>query len=138
MAGLKVKGLEATIAMIENTMERSNRNARRRMDAEKIKELSQSYAPVDEGDLEEAHHIVKERDDRNRKVIYIEVSGAGPNKSVDGYATRMHEGVYNLGPGSQAKDGGRGVVGRKYLQRALDEREPHLNEGLAEEVKKSL
>jgi hypothetical protein len=140
MAGLKLVGLESTIAMIRNDMERSNRNARRRMDreAEEIKKLSQSYAPVDEGDLEAAHHIIKERDDSNRKVIYIEVSGSGPNKSVDGYAERMHESVYNLGPKSLAKDGGSGKVGRKYLQRALEEREPHLNEGLAEEVKRSL
>lgn len=143
MAGLRLKGLEPTIAMIKNDMERASRAARRRMDveAEKIKELSVSYAPVDEGNLEDAHVIVKERDEHRRKVVYVGVDQSAPGtraNSVGDYADRMHESSYNLGPESLRKDAGRGVVGPKFLERALEERRPHLNEGLREEVKKAL
>jgi hypothetical protein len=49
------------------------------------------------------------------------------------YARKMHEGRYNLGPGSRAKQASAGVeVGRKYLDRAYDENRDAVDRQLAE------
>jgi len=139
--GLTIIGLDAVAAMIKNDSEKATQAARRRMHAEaqKIMDLSKKNAPIDEGNLEAAHHIIVERDERNRKTETIEVGGTVHGVDVDQYALIMHEAEYNLGPKSLAKQAGSGrPVGRKYLERAFNEREPHLNPAIKEEVDKSL
>jgi len=139
--GLKIIGLDAVAAMIKNDADKATQAARRRMrvEAQRIMELSQKNAPVDEGNLEAAHHIVTERDDRFRKTETVEVGGTVHGVDVDRYALVMHEAEYHLGPKSLAKQAGSGrMVGRKYLERAFKEREPFLNPAIKEEVDKSL
>jgi hypothetical protein len=74
--------------------------------------------------------VIKERGDRNRVQFSI-VAGAGTfmGKNTEEYVAFIHEGVYRLGPGSIAKQrGSKRVVGRKFLERALKEREPMLRD----------
>lgn len=89
--------------------------------AYEIMQKSISYSPVDEGHLEEAHHLVERSTRKGHPAYDVEVSG---NES-DLYAMWIHEGEYGLGPLSAAKAASSGLpVGRKYLERAFDEIRP--------------
>ncbi|SHE66268.1 hypothetical protein SAMN05444392_102276 [Seinonella peptonophila] len=77
-------------------------------------------APHDEGILEKSYDVTV-----SGSVIASAIVGfKATNRGFD-YALMMHEGDYNLGPGSLAKSGGIGMsganyaVGRKYLHRPL-------------------
>lgn len=112
-----------------------------RDEANKMADLAREYAPHDEGRLEEAIKVeeirgesTKGRFARKELVVYVDgdMQGSG-NMKVGEYAYLMHEGLgpygdytYNLGKGSAEKDGGRGIVGGKFLERAAEERKPSL------------
>lgn len=103
--------------------------------ADEILKRAKDYAPVDTHDLEKS--IKMDIDDRDslgrfkRKAFYIYVDEA--DDRVGEYAMTMHEelapygsGFYHLGKGSQEKDAGRGVVGGKFLERAVEEMSDHI------------
>lgn len=99
--------------------------------AEEIMKKSQSNAPVDTHNLEEAHHIDTSFTKADNVRFQIEVSGVGSGsdrpRDVADYAMEMHEhlapygsGEYNLGPDSIAKAAAGNDVGGKYLERAVE------------------
>jgi hypothetical protein len=89
--------------------------------ADDLVRASSGAAPHDKGVLEKSW---------NKKVSSspvrstAEVSFSVHNKGFN-YAIKMHEGSYNLGPGSRSKPGGQGMsgthysVGPKFLERPL-------------------
>jgi hypothetical protein len=98
--------------------------------ADDLVRASSGAAPHDKGVLEKSW---------NKKVSvgflrsFAEVSYSAHEKGFN-YAIMMHEGSYNLGPGSLAKPGGQGMsgthysVGPKFLERPLmGEREAYSN-----------
>lgn len=127
--GVKIEGVEKLLLNLRQIGEHAVKGVSDeiRRGAYEIRDLAREYAPVDEGNLEEALSIEINRDDINGRLqafVYIDVGHAARKSvtgDVGGYAMRMHEGFYKLGPKSRAKDGGRRRVGRKFLQRAADE-----------------
>lgn len=99
--------------------------------AEKIVERAREYAPIDKGNLERAIKKSTNKFGLNRRNtidIYVdETMSVGKGKTIRDYARYMHEGIpgiqggYKLGKKSLEKDAGRGIVGRKYLTRALND-----------------
>lgn len=98
-----------------------------------IRDLARDYAPIDEGDLEKA--IITQV---SGKTVFVGVDPRATDDrgaSVAGYGLLMHEyqaigvpgplpkssGLYGLGKKSVNKDGGRGRVGGKFLERAFSE-----------------
>ena len=98
-------------------------------EAATMRDLARSFAPHLHGHLE---HAIRWRTSRTKKgvEVYVDLNAAAEDdKTVGDYAIRMHEqlspfgsGRYRLGPVSRAKDGGRGVVGGKFLDRAITAR----------------
>lgn len=104
------------------------RRAMKRKGAE-IRELAKTFAPIDTGDLEKA--IFMRSKVLSGGGIHVEVNVRNLERD---YELHTHEGDYNLGPKSDAKDGGRGVVGRKYLERAFDEIQPSIHKEIEKEL----
>lgn len=133
--------------MLKNDYERSSHAALRalRRGARKMRDQAVDNAPVDLGTLEDAIKTEEERGYRGRVQIRLFVDESTPvpgrtNKTVASYAVRMHEGVYNLGPKSLQKQSAisGAVVGRKYLERAVDEHIDDTEKEIAEAVAKAL
>lgn len=137
---IEMEGVSELIAILEQTGEKAKRGvlAQMRKEAKEIQRLAREYAPIDEGNLEESitvEDVEEERDERGRftkksVAVFIDFLAAGSNGAlaVGEYAYVMHElllpygaGGYNLGKNSVAKDGGRGVVGGRFLERAVDD-----------------
>jgi hypothetical protein len=136
--GLKVEfdadSVIATIAGVGRDASREAFNALKEGGKE-IRDLAREYAPVDDGDLENA--IVSEPVARET-TVHVGIDPRATDelgRSVNGYGQMLHEmqtigggsvpagmGLYGLGPKSQAKDGGRNVVGGKFLERAYQEK----------------
>jgi hypothetical protein len=138
--GLSVDDLEVRIKQTGERVVKHGIDAMRD-EANKIADLAKEYAPHDEGRLEEAIKVEETKGERiggkfTRAELSVYVDGdmqGSGNMKVGEYAYLMHEGLgpygdytYNLGKGSREKDGGRGVVGGKFLERAADERRPSL------------
>lgn len=85
---------------------------------DKLLDESVKRAPIEEGFLEESH-------DKEVEKKMGEIAGhvfIPENSPASDYAVPMHEGEYNLGEYSTAKQAGQSeIVGRKYLERALNE-----------------
>lgn len=90
-----------------------------------LKQISQTVsgaakdrAPVDEGHLTaDIKGEMQEAGGQKAAVIYVP-----SNATTKDYAIPMHEGDYNLGPLSQAKQAKLGVrVGNKFITRAIDD-----------------
>lgn len=96
--------------------------------AKKIMESSQMMAPVDDGQLEEAHELAIIRLNKDEMEVEITVGGMVGDVDVDDYAWEQHEsltpaGDWKLGPNSRAKDAANPPghsVGGKFLERAVD------------------
>ncbi|WP_374335525.1 HK97 gp10 family phage protein [Methyloversatilis sp.] len=97
-----------------------------------IQKRAVEYAPVDEGDLENAIKYSAERTGRRGRVmVFIFIDEDMPTsdgKRVGSYARKMHEqlapygtGRYNLGPKSREKRDAGADVGGKFLERAINE-----------------
>lgn len=125
--------LEVTLSQLG---ERSNREILRVMrdEGEEIAKQARENAPVDEGFLEQAIEVVENRDGINgRTTVSVQVDPEAIDdrgESVYEYGVLVNEllapfgsGLWNLGPESRAKDGGRGVVGGKYIERAVISRQ---------------
>lgn len=74
-------------------------------------------APYREGDLEESINFKVGRG-------WVDI-GVGINTRAGKYARRMHEDIYNPGPGTRSK-GSR--AGRKYIERAIDENQEKIRD----------
>jgi hypothetical protein len=144
--GIHIEGIDELFTRLEQTGEKSQKGVFEKMKrrALKMQTLAKEYAPIDKGNLEDAIILEEEgggRDFRGafvRKSLILLVDGSHPTddgRTVGDYAYEMHEyltpyGDYKLGKKSKAKDGGRGVVGGKFLERAIDE----VSEGMMEEL----
>jgi hypothetical protein len=97
-------------------------NDQMQLEMKAVQKLAIAYAPVDEGNLENA---IKLSNENRRRTWTVYVDESMPDDTgrytVGDYAMWLHEGVYELGPKSQAKSGGGGKVGRKYLERAFQD-----------------
>ncbi|MDX5412909.1 MAG: HK97 gp10 family phage protein [Rhodobacterales bacterium] len=98
---------------LEKIAERSTRQLRRvhAEGSEKLAEVAAAMAPFKTGELEDSIMVIdtKERGNRIDRTVTVEAP----------HAIYMHEGFYNLGPGSQAKnDSSEHAVGRKFMERA--------------------
>ena len=100
---------------------RESKKEFRRM-AETILQTSRDGAPIDEGDLEKAHHIQTIRLSKDNIALELSVGGMVGDTDVSVYAMLMHEGDYNLGLRSQQKEAaGSTEVGPFFMDRAADE-----------------
>lgn len=137
----KVTGIAGVLLEMKRIGERTNKAALRqlRREAQTIAEISQEQAPVLEGNLEMSHQIVETIGDGRRVEIAIEVGGQVNGVDVNGYLDFIHEAVYRLGPKSLEKQGRvKRVVGRKFLERARDEREDKIAGAIEAEIQKVL
>jgi hypothetical protein len=130
---ITVSGVEELMLKLSQTGERAIRGVSDEIKdgAKDIQDLARLQAPVDEGNLEDAIKVEFERTGINRRVeAFVYVDGdqeADDGKVVGDYAPRMHEGTYNLGPRSKIKQSAAGViVGRKFLERAVDDLAPKI------------
>lgn len=112
--------------------------------AERIAEKAREYAPVDEHDLEKAIKVDRDYQGINRRLrlfVQVDPNAVKESRGVDvmTYALHVHE-FMNIGGGTRPegyrggnmlflgkksveKDGGRGIVGGKFLERAFAEHE---------------
>ncbi|WKZ86342.1 hypothetical protein N5B55_05150 [Ralstonia pickettii] len=137
--GIEVSGVERLRMVLEQAGERAVRGVFKQMvtEAEGVRDLARKFAPVDEGNLEQAIKVQVEgggRDERGRfarksVAVYIDMATPAENgRTVGDYAWEMHEhltpyGPLQLGKRSQAKqDGQSEMVGGKFLERAAVER----------------
>lgn len=137
--GLSWSGFSADdfIDELEASSAKTRRDAKvvLRAGAKEIMAASQQMCPVDEGNLEEAHHIEELRLSEDYMELEIDVSGFVGNRDVDEYAMIMHEAFYDLGPLSQLKNERNPPnrsVGRKYLERAGDQLEEKIGDQIAD------
>lgn len=87
--------------------------------AEKIKDTARAFAPVDEGRLEKAIHILPYQGNQFMLRIVIDVSGVVDGRDVSEYAAIVHEYPWSKrGPLTRVK-GPR--AGPKYMVRAVEE-----------------
>lgn len=106
-----------------------------REEAEKLAELARDYAPVDEGNLEEAIQTKFDYEGINgrlRASVFIKmgmVVDRETGKRISHYAMAMHEGLaphgsgaFKLGPLSRQKAAGGKDVGGKFMERAAAQR----------------
>lgn len=150
--GITVKGVESLVVRLNQTGERALRgvSAKIREGAKKIQYRAVEYAPVDEGDLESAIKVMTDRGGINSRLqatVYVDGDEEASNgKKVGDYALAVHEGVAPFGSGgwgrlgkrSKIKDGNRGVVGGKFLERAAEELAPEITKDLQEAIRKAL
>ncbi|MEG0062979.1 MAG: HK97 gp10 family phage protein [Pseudomonas sp.] len=143
--GLIVKGLKGVMARISRSEKRvmdGSLSALRAM-AELVATEARLNAPVDTGELENAISTIEDRT-RNSKGQFGQVTirvgvdtsklKLEDHKGYD-YSIPMHEGTYNLGPKSQAKQDAQGnIVGPKYLERALRDNEKKVKDSVAKAV----
>ncbi len=137
--GMTLEGADEAMALLYQTGQRVTRGVvgKMRSEAEAIQKLAQQYAPVDHGNLGEAIEIRTlggGRDELGRFMrksfeVFINMNASGHRgEPISQYAYEMHElllpygaGGFNLGKLSQQKDAGRGIVGGRFLERAVDE-----------------
>lgn len=87
---------------------------------DKLMEESIRRCPVDEAMLEASHEKSVKKTPIVKDIVGRVFIPA--NSPAADYAVYMHEWTYNLGPRSAEKQAGSSVtVGRKFLERALDE-----------------
>lgn len=127
---MKVTGVQAAVLRLRNIEKRVHENARKTMHraADRIVATAKKMAPVDEHNLEDA--IVKQvgyEGDRRRLAIDVVVLPSVNGVRVEDYAAYMHNGEYNLGEKSQAKQAGQNeVVGPGFIDRAADREQERL------------
>lgn len=120
-----------------------------RDEANKVCKIAKQMAPIEDGYLESAIKVSESRGTNNRIVFKVWVDGAtyAPQFTkkngekpifVGDYLAFIHEAVYNLGPLSRQKQAGSPYrVGRKFLERALIERQGKIQERMQDVVKRS-
>lgn len=116
-----VKTLQYKLRRLDDEVNRDLTNTFNK-GATEIRDLARKYAPRDLANLEEA--IKTEKSPSKKRIdVYVDTKLPVPERPghfVGEYARRMHEGYYDLGKRSLAKQSRLKVkVGRKYLERAL-------------------
>lgn len=157
--------LDQVRARIRNITEDSVKGAYTVMadEGEKVRQIAKQFAPVWTGALEESITLRKVKGEANRYEIeiYLDPSYTSQGESVATYGPKMHTflsphastgsygmtaaedsddergGYYNLGPRSEAKDGGSGIVGGTFLMRALRSRAGVVGRRMAEAVRRA-
>jgi HK97 gp10 family phage protein len=135
------KGFEASLRKLSSKLKKMgvdvNAAARRGVikATKNLMDESITRSPVDEGDLENSHQMeIEGRGTKTSGTVYI------PDDSPAGvYAEWIHEGTYNLGPGSLAKQAGQSEgVGPKFMERAFDEGKDDREQMVFDEIRKEL
>jgi hypothetical protein len=137
----KVTGVAGVILEMKRLGERTSRAAlvQLRKEAKLIAEISQEQAPVLEGNLEMSHQVIETIGGARRVEIAIEVGGEVNGVDVNAYIDFIHEAVYQLGPKSLEKQGHvTRLVGRKFLERARDERQDKIAGAIETAIQKVL
>jgi len=137
---MTIAGVEQVKAMIIKDSRAATKAAWDQMivEAEAIKDLSVVYSPVDEGNLEGAHKVERSGAG-NKRTVAVTVLDYFRGVNVGRYVDRMHEGIYRLGPKSQAKARALGKrVGRKFLERAFKSRLYRLEQRIRGAVRRAL
>lgn len=131
MIKIGVTGITENVLRLRNIGARVHENARKTMHAaaDRIVETAKKMAPVEEHNLEEA--ITKQvgyEGSRRRLAIDVVILPEINGVRVEDYAAYMHEGEYELGPLSQAKNDSQDEeVGPGFLTRAAEQEEDKLN-----------
>lgn len=125
--------LEVTLKQLG---EYSNRQilAVMREEAENIASNAREFAPRDDGYLEQSIQVVEDREGINgRTQVSVQVDPDAKDDrghSVFEYARQVNDllepfgsGAWRLGEESRAKDAGRGIVGGKFIERAVVSRQ---------------
>lgn len=146
--GLRVTGLSTVLANFRRSEEKVSRGSLEALKkaAEEIRDLAIKHAPIDEGDLEKSIKAIPSRTrtalGRFGATTYevgVDVSELDleSRKGFD-YSVQMHEGTYNLGPLSQAKQAGQAEqVGAKYLERALQQLQEKVTRDMEEAIRRA-
>jgi hypothetical protein len=103
----------------------------------KIQKAAIARAPVEHGNLEDAIKI-QNVSYRRHWIVYVDDSMPDDTGkyTVGDYAMWLHEGVYQLGPASEAKASSNGQpVGRKFLEGPFEEA---IQKGLVERLQNAL
>lgn len=137
--GMTLEGAEQLQILLSQGGERAVKGVVEQMHKEAlaIQKLAREYAPVDHGNLEEAIKIGTLGGGRNARgqfqrksfEVFLDMNATGyKGEPISTYAYRMHElllpygsGGFNLRKRSLEKDAGRGIVGGRFLERAVDE-----------------
>lgn len=144
MIDMKVDGVDQLLTRLRYTASKVKDNARKVMhrEAEKIQKRAVLYAPVDDGELEQAIHIEKGYEDNGRLTIQIVAGGEVNGIDVDAYAALIHENYASMKPGLNTiakRDANPGVyIGEKFLDRAAKDSEPALVKAEIEAVNDAL
>ncbi len=142
MIRMKCTGTTEAILRLRNTAIRVQENARKTFHrgADELVKKAAEFAPVDKHNLEEAiEKRVGYVGPRGRLAIDIGLKDMVNGVDVSVYGVQMHEGEYNLGPGSvekQARTGKR--VGPGFITRAFDEVAKKLTKDIEEAVDEEL
>ena len=135
---IEVTGIDTLEYLIQQAGARAQTGvaAQMKKEAEKIRDLARKFAPLDEGNLEDAIEMSENSGGRNqygqfmRKSysVFVNMNHPAPRgKTVGDYAYIMHEhlapyGPLNLGEKSRAKQSGQSeMVGGLYMDRAIDQ-----------------
>lgn len=136
--GIEIEGIDQLEYLIRQGGAKAQKGASEQMkrEATRIRDLARKFAPIDEGNLEDAIQIEEVGGGRNetgqfqRKSynVFVDMFHPAQNDGIVGqYAYIMHEhlapfGPYKLGPRSRAKQAGQGeMVGGLYMDRAVAE-----------------
>lgn len=134
---------EQFVEYLEEATTITRREAKKalRRGAKKILAASIAMAPVDEHDLENAHHLETVRLNKDDMMIEISVGGMVGDEDVSAYAWIIHGGYFqNLGEKSLQKSASNpapynGQVGPGFLDRAVDMHSKEVAEEVAETLK---
>ena len=122
--GVKVRGLEATIASLSRKAKYGSLEAEKELSKQAvlIARRARDYAPRKTGALEAADNIVATKPTRQGVVFRRKVEMLGPGR-VSEYMEIIHNqiGWQNLGPGSLAKAASGKNVGAFFLTRAAED-----------------
>lgn len=135
--GVTIQGVSSTLASLRRSERRTNKRMLRlmRRGAQEVADRARQYAPVDEGNLEDAIEVAETSERFFGNARQVSLVGVNPEKLGEGYTKygyrydiRMHEDTtYELGPRSRAKQEATGKkVGSKFLARAYTELEPSI------------
>ena len=135
-----VEGLDDIVKQLQNKIPQITNNVLTEV-MEDLRRCAYGFAPKDTGHLEQSGRI----NVRYTKVQIVGEVTYSVTADTINYALQMHEGIYNLGIGSQSKGGGTSKfgtvshsVGRKYLSEPMQQLLPAYIEHLARVIEKEL
>lgn len=135
---MKITGVGSVISHLTNVARKVGQDSRGAMkrSADRIVKEARANVPVDTHDLESSIEARKTYEDNTRRLQIEIVAGEG----LEEYALKIHEGVYNLGPKSRAKQEAdpSHIVGPKFLERAVEEERAGLERRQIEAVTRAI